>query len=536
MANNEQKRSFLGGAAVLAFAVALVKIIGAVYKIPFGNIVGSRGQTYFNVAYNIYNLLLTISTAGLPLAISKLTSQAHALGHENQKRRIFSTAIWLFLALGAVGSALMFFGAAPLAAFMNEPMGYWPIRVLSPAVLCVCLLACMRGYTQGQGNMRPTALSQILEALCKLFLGLSLAWYFVRIGAGLDIAAAGAIAGVTVGTILSMCYLTQYLLRHRDRSASDDIADSRGAIMRQILAIGVPITLSNSAMSIITLIDTKNVLGRLRSIPELADSAATLFGQYTFGMNLINLPPSFVYPVTMSLIPFAAAALARQDRKEAGRIVSSAFRIISALAIPAGVGLSVIGGPALMMLYPRQQSDAIAAGVHMRFLGIACVFICIMTLTNAVLQTYGKERIPICTVILGGITKIVLNYILVGNPSININGAPVSTLACYALIVALNLYFVWKYSPEKPQYLKLFLPPVIASGIMGACVVFIHGLAYRFFFHASGYAGNAISVLLGIGGGVVIYAILVIVFGILRAEDLRSLPKGDKIARLLHLK
>ena len=160
--SNQKKQSFLGGAAILAAAVAIVKIIGAVYKIPFGNIVGSEGQTYFNVAYNIYNVLLTISTAGLPLAISKLTSEAHAQGRENQKRKIFRTAIWLFFALGLAGSLLMYFGASQLAEFMNEPLGYWPIRALAPAVFCVCLLACMRGYTQGQGNMTPTAISQIL--------------------------------------------------------------------------------------------------------------------------------------------------------------------------------------------------------------------------------------------------------------------------------------------------------------------------------------------------------------------------------------
>ena len=534
--SNQKKQSFLGGAAILASAVAIVKVIGAVYKIPFGNIVGSQGQTYFNVAYNIYNVLLTISTAGLPLAISKLTSQAHAQGRENQKRKIFRTAIWLFFGLGLVGALLMYFGAAQLAAFMNEPLGYWPIKALAPAVFCVCLLACMRGYTQGQGNMTPTAVSQILEAFCKLVLGLSLAWYLLKLGKGLDIAAAGAITGVTVGTILSMCFLIVYLMTHRDRSESLDVPDSSGVLMRRILAIGVPITLSNSAMSIITLVDTKIVLGRLRDIPALADSAAELFGQYTFGMNLINLPPSFVYPVTMSLIPFAAAAITRKDNAAAGRIVSSAFRLIATLTIPAGVGLSVLGGPALMMLYPRQQADALAAGPHMRWLGIACIFICIMTLTNAVLQTYGKEHIPIFTVIAGGLTKIVMNYILVGNPEINIHGAPISTLCCYAVIVGLNLFFVWKYSPEKPHYIQLFAKPIIASALMGGAAWAVHGFVSRALTGHSAYGANAIATFVGIGAGVAVYAVLVVAMRIMRAEDVRSIPHGESLVKLLHLK
>ena len=505
MSKNEKRPSFLGGAAVLAAAVAIVKLIGAVYKIPLGNIIGDEGKAHFTVAYNIYNLLLTISTAGLPLAISKLTSEAHALGRENEKRKLFRTAIWLFFGLGTVFSLVMFFGSAQLASFMNDPLAFWSIRALAPAVFCVCLLACMRGYTQGQGNMTPTAVSQILEALCKLGFGLSLAWYFLQLGRGVELAAAGAILGVTIGTVMSMLFLIFYLLTHRDRTQSLDVPDSSGTLMKKVLLIGVPITLSNSAMSIITLIDSKIVLGRLESISSLLPETPTaLYGQYTFGMDLINLPPSFVYPVTMSLIPFAAAAMARKDNAGANRIISSAFRIIAILALP---------------------------------LGIACIFICLMTLTNAILQSYGHERIPICTMIAGGITKIVMNYVLVGNPDINIHGAPISTLCCYLVICGLNLFFVWKYSPEKPKYLQLFTKPVVASVLMGVMAWAGYGLTLRVLTGGEyAYGASALATMIGIGAGVVVYGVLVIALGILRAEDLQSVPKGQKLIKLLHLK
>ena len=538
MSNNAKKPSFLNGAAILAAAVAIVKLIGAVYKIPLGNIIGDEGKAHFTVAYNIYNLLLTISTAGLPLAISKLTSEAHALGRENQKRKLFRTAIWLFFGLGLVFSLLMFFGSAQLAHFMTDDLARWSIQALAPAVFCVCLLACMRGYTQGQGNMVPTAVSQILEALCKLGFGLSLAWYFLQLGYGVQISAAGAILGVTIGTVMSMCFLIFYLLTHRDTAPSLDRPDSAGVLMKQVLLIGVPITLSNSAMSIITLIDSKIILGRLTAISSLLPETPTaLYGQYTFGMDLINLPPSFVYPVTMSLIPFAAAAMARRDSAEANRIISSAFRLIAILAIPAGVGLSVLSGPILRMLYPAQPYAAQAAAPHLRVLGIACIFICVMTLTNAILQSYGHERIPICTMIAGGITKIVMNYVLVGNPAINIHGAPISTLCCYAVIVGLNLLFVWKYSPEKPRYLQLFTKPVLASALMGGAVWAVHGLTLRALTGGEyAYGANALATAVGIGAGVVVYGILVVALRILRAEDLRSVPRGAALIKLLHLK
>ena len=538
MSKNEKKPSFLGGAAVLAAAVAIVKVIGAIYKIPLGNIIGDEGKAHFTVAYNIYNLLLTISTAGLPLAISKLTSEAHALGRENEKRKLFRTAIWLFFGLGLVFSLVMFFGSAQLAAFMNDSLAFWSIRALAPAVFCVCLLACMRGYTQGQGNMTPTAVSQILEALCKLGFGLSLAWYFLQIGQGVEMAAAGAILGVTIGTVMSMLFLIFYLVTHRNNTKSLDVPESSGTLMKKVLLIGVPITLSNSAMSIITLIDSKIVLGRLESISALLPETPTaLYGQYTFGMDLINLPPSFVYPVTMSLIPFAAAAMARKDRAGANRIISSAFRLIAILAIPAGVGLSVLSGPILRMLYPAQPEAAAAAGPHLQVLGIACIFNCLMTLTNAILQSYGHERIPICTMIAGGITKIVMNYVLVGNPDINIHGAPISTLCCYLVICGLNLLFVWKYSPEKPKYVQLFAKPVVASVLMGVMAWAGYGLTMRVLTGGEyAYGASALATVVGIGAGVVVYAVLVVALGILRAEDLESVPKGRKLIKLLHLK
>ena len=537
MSNQPKKQSFLGGAAILASAVAVVKVIGFFYKVPLNNILGEVGKTYFNTAYEIYNVLLTVSTAGLPLAISKLTSQAHAQGRENQKRKIFRTAIWLFFALGLIGSLLMFFGAEQLAAFQNNPSAWMPIRALAPAVFCVCLLACMRGYTQGQGNMKPTAISQVLEALCKVGIGLPLAWYILKLAQGMESVAAGAIFGVTVGTILSMCFLIVYLMTHRNRRESLDVPDRSGTIMKSILSIGVPITLSNCAMSIITVIDTKIILGRLQSGLGLTELAAmALKGEYSYAMDMLNMVSSFVYPVTMSLIPFAAAALARKDYVGADRTISSAFRLIAMLALPAGVGLSALATPIMILVLPLQYDGALAAGPHLRLLGIATIFVCMMILTNAILQTYGKEKLPIFTVIIGGIVKIIMNYILVGNPDINIHGAPISTLCCYMVIVGLNLFFVWKYSPQKPKYLQLFAKPVVASALMGGAAWAVHGFVNRLLSGHSAYGANAIATLVGISAGVVVYAILVIALRILRAEDVKSIPHGAKLIKLMHLK
>lgn len=536
--STKKKQSFLGGAAILASAVAVVKAIGFFYKIPLNNILGEEGKTYFDSAYQIYNVLLSISTAGLPLALSKLVSEAQAQGRENEKRKLFSTAIWIFFGLGLAGFAVMFFGTSWVAARLHNESAYWAIKALSPAVFCVCLLACMRGYTQGQGNMTPTAVSQVLEALSKLGIGLVLAWYIFRLGMGGEFVAAGAILGVTIGTVLSMLFLIFYLLTHRSPAETLDVPSSRRALAGRILAIGVPITLSNSAMSIITLVDTSIVLGRLQNGLGLTEEAASaLKGAYGYAMDMVNLPPSFVFPVTMSLIPVAAAALARRDREDANRIISSAFRLIAILALPCGVGLSVLSTPIMRLVLPARPEAALAAGPHLRVLGFACIFICVMNLTNAILQTYGKVRIPIFTVIIGGAVKIVMNYILVGNPDINIHGAPISTLCCYMVIAGLNLIFVWKYSPGRTRYLQLFAKPAAASALMGGAAWAVHGFVSRILADGhSSYGANAIATLCGILAGVIVYAILVVAMRILRAEDLKTVPHGARLAKLLHLR
>ena len=202
----EKKQSFLGGAAVLAFGIVAVKIIGAVFKIPLRNILGEGGSADFSNAYNIYATLLTISTAGLPVALSKLVSESYALGRTRQAHRTFRVSLSVFLVLGVASFALMWWGSDLLAGFLNNPRAAYGIRALAPAVVCVGCLSAFRGYAQGRQYMMPTAVSQIIEALCKLVLGLALSMWLLHIGQPDYIAAAGAIAGVTAGTILSLVY------------------------------------------------------------------------------------------------------------------------------------------------------------------------------------------------------------------------------------------------------------------------------------------------------------------------------------------
>ena len=278
----EKKQSFLGGAAVLAFGIMAVKVIGAVFKIPLRNILGEGGSADFSNAYNIYATMLTISTAGLPVALSKLVSEAYARGRTRQAQRTFNLSLTVFLLLGLVSFSLMWWGNDYLASLLNNPRAAYGIRALAPAVVCVGCLSAFRGYAQGRQYMTPTAVSQILEALCKLVFGLALSLWLLKIGQPDYIAAAGAIGGVTIGTILSLVYMAANYLRHRPALQSGERCASGRAIVRRLLALAIPITIASSMVSIITLIDTSLVQGQLQNaLGYSLDETRALYGNYS---------------------------------------------------------------------------------------------------------------------------------------------------------------------------------------------------------------------------------------------------------------
>ncbi|MBC5717251.1 polysaccharide biosynthesis protein [Flintibacter sp. BX5] len=545
MAQTQKQNSFFGGAAILAAGILIVKLIGMFYKIPLINIIGEAGAADFNNAYNIYAVLLTVSTAGLPVAVSKLVSEANALDRRNQVRRTFRLALVLFLALGLVSFLVMFFRADALAGMMNDSKAAAGIRALAPAVVCVGCLAALRGYSQGHSNMAPTSVSQIIEALCKLVVGLGLAFWLVKQGKDPDVAAAGAITGVTVGTVVALAYMVlDFLLsRGREDTRGTDRPDSAGSILANILKIAVPITLSSSMVGIVTVIDSSLVQGQLQSALDLTEQASrTLYGNYSGALNIYNLPTSLMAAITASVIPAVSAALARRDRRGAARITGSALRITALLSFPMGVGLFVLGTPIIRLLFPKL--NVAVAGPLLSTLGIATPFVCMVLVCNSVLQAHGFINLPVIVMVLGGIVKIVNNYNLVG--AIGIAGAPVGNILCFGLALVLDLVVITRVIPNRPRLLPIFAKPAIASAVMGGAAWAVYGLLSRILsseqvdqagqtVRAVSRMGNAAGILLAIAVAGVVYLVLVIALRAISRDDLALMPKGDKLARLLRL-
>lgn len=586
--SGQKQNTFFGGAAILAVGILVVKLIGMFYKIPLVNIIGEEGTADFNNAYNIYAVLLTISTAGLPVAVSKLVSEANALGRRNQVKRIFRLALAAFLTLGVASFMVMYFKADWLAGLMHDSKAAAGIRTLAPAVICVGCLAAFRGYSQGHSNMVPTSVSQIIEALCKLVVGLGLAYWLVSAGQPSHVAAAGAITGVTVGTVVALAYmlLSYAVTRSRER-LTDDIPDGSGKIMGDILRIAIPITLSSSMVGIVTVIDSSLVQGQLQKVllentdswalyanfmdlsalesalntwlntpsslsvaampvmealefhveqgsasaialhEALESASRVIYGNYSGALNIYNLPSSLMVAMTSSVIPAVSGALARKDRKGAANITSSALRISAMLAFPMGVGLFVLGSPIIKLLFTGLNPEL--AGPLLSTLGLATVFVCMMLVCNSILQANGFVNLPVVVMVLGGVVKIVSNYNMVAIPKVGIFGVPFGNVLCFGLCLVLDLLIISRVLRGRPGYLGIFLKPFAAAAIMGAGAWAVYGLVFKFL-HS-----NTLGVVCSIGVAVVIYAVLIVAFKAIDREDLALMPKGQKIAKLLRL-
>ena len=246
-------------------------------------------------------------------------------------------------------------------------------------------------------------------------------------------------------------------------------------------------------------------------------------------MVLFNLPSSFIPPVTMCLIPFVSAAIARRDHDQTAKLVGTSLRLTTLVALPAGVGLSVLAQPILLLLYPEQRESALAATYHLEILGIASVFVCLMLLTNGILQAHDKAKVPIFTMLIGGIVKVACNYILVGDPNINIKGAPIGTLLCYVLVAALNMVVVHRTLVKRPSYRQVFVKPIIATAGMAVA-------AKGSFTLLAPRLGSSLGVLLAICTAVVAYAVLVLALRIITREDLEMIPHGQKLAKILRVR
>lgn len=474
------RRSFLSGASVLTLSALVVKVIGMLYRIPLLSVLGTEGMGYFNAAYELYALFCVIATAGLPVAMSVLISSHGAGGDRDEQgtsahaRRVFRVSLGAFLVIGIVGTALLWGLSAPFAALLGNGNAALCMRAISPTVLLICLSSALRGYFQGHRNMTPTAISQVVEAAGKLFLGLALAGLAKSRGCDLPTTAAWAVMGLTVGTALSLCYLT-VSKRCRDRRyprewlAERDATPAR-SILRRLAATAVPVTVGAGIIALAKCIDLILIHRRLAILGLSAAHIASVYGCYsTLAVPLFNILPSLSTSVALSAVPALAAAFSRgkEGEAETRKTATSALRVTLAVALPASLGLAVFSRDILSLLFAGQAAAVAEATPWLACLALSVPAACLVTVTGGMLQAAGRAGRPIIAMLAGVGVKTVLAYILLGHSRFGMMGAPISSLVCDAVIVVINILSLARYAPAmlptRGDALGMYLIPAALS-------------------------------------------------------------------------
>lgn len=528
---------FLSGVLVLTLSTVLVKVIGMLYKIPMLHVLGSEGMGYFNAAYEWYATLCVIATSGLPLASSMLIARARAVNCQGAVRRVERLSLYVFALLGAAGALALGLGAYPIAGLIGSPATAYAIAATAPSVLFCCLSGAYRGYFQGHSDMIPTAISQVIEALGKLIIGLSLAVFAGKRGLPPPVIAAWAMIGLGIGVALSTLYLMLHRRRYRENGDEPEAirppeTEVREISLRGLLSIAVPVTVSSSVVSVTRLFDVGLILRRLQHIGYDAPEANSLYGCYTtMAIPLFNLIPSLITSVALALVPSLTAAIKKGDKKAQTSTARTAIRLTALLSLPASLAVSLYSEVILTLLFRGEEQSIRIAAPMLSMLAVSIFFSGTITTTNAILQAFGHVRAPIWSMLTGSAFKLVVAYLLIGLPSVNIYGAPISTFLCDALIVGINLYLIARHTDVlgslKEELLRPLATSVLSVGLPGA----VFALLTRAGYPSLPLFLSAIPVTLAL------YAILCLNGGLIGEQEMALLPPriAHKCSRLFRL-
>lgn len=575
----QRKQSFLHGAFILVAATALVKIIGAIFKIPITNILTPTGYGYYNSVYSVYLPIYVLAVAGLPVAVARLVAAENTLGHFRDIKKILHITQLFFLITGTLGSAIMFFGADFLATTPNAVLA---MKCMAPTLFLVCMMSAFRGYYEGLRNMYPTAFSQVIEAVGKLAFGLILANAAFRYGemqfaAGglvfgqaaktaeeafelsLPFAAAGAISGVTIGAFFGLIFL---LIRHR--TAGDGIgaeelrlapeAATSKVLFKRLLAISIPIAIGAVALNISPTIDNYTIKSGLEAViasdkitmqsifssvintttgginTTLTKLPNYLWGVFSMSQTLYNLIPMITINFGISALPAVTHAWTAGNKELLQSNIERALRITALISFPSGIGLCVLANPILTLLY-QSSNDPIALNIAaplLQILGLTLVFSAICGPMSSMLQGMGRSDLPVKFVFGGIALKLITNVILIRIPEINIVGAAVGTFICYAFVFIGELYMVLKLSGVTLRVRQTFIKPLLSAAFCGVAAAASYALCSNVL-----QMGKSISTVISILAAGIIYIFSLFTLRTVEKDDILSFPNGKKLASLL---
>jgi len=538
---SKTQKSFAKGAAILGGMGLVSKIIGAVYTIATTNIVGTHGMSYYTTAFPVYTFLLAISSAGLPVAISKMVSERTALNDYKAAHEVFRKAIKAMVAIGLVTTIFMVVFSTPIATILGRPDASLAIKAIAPSLFFVAIISALRGYFQGMQQMMPTAMSQVIEQAGKVAVGLLLAWLWI--GKGEIYGAAGAVLGITVSELFAFIYLLiLYRVRIPDFKKEiksvhhDDLTKNIG---RKLIYLAAPIIVGACAMPLVQLADTAiitNTLNSMKSVMLLGQEVIlnsrivdSLFSLLTAYVNpIVNMPAVFSLALAVSLVPSISASKARNDLSGISNKAGIGIKLSVLIGLPCAAGLYLLATPIIHLLYAGLKgNDLMIAGNLMGIMALAVLFLTILQTMTGILQGLGKTYLPVINLFIGICVKILISILFIRMPEVNIRGAAYGTVACYAIAALLDVICVIKYAKAKPRILNDFIRPILATACMGLVV-------YLIMPHV---ASGEYSRLMTIGViliAIVAYVFFTFFFGAINQEDMEYMPGGKRITSIMN--
>lgn len=530
---------------ILAAASIISRIIGMLYRLPVTNIIGDQGNSYYSAAYEVYNIILLISSYSLPLAVSKVVSAKVALGEHKNAWRSFKAAMYMSLVVGAVASAITFFGAGFFTGtLLNTPESELCLKVLALAIFVMAVMGVLRGYFQGMGTMMPTAVSQVIEQLVNAVVSIVAASMLYSYGASLDQAkgitdgtggavygAAGSTLGTSLGAAAGLIFLVIVMLMYnrvlQKNLRKDQVSQvqSYSSMLRMLVLTIVPVILSTAVYNISGFIDQGVFKFLMLDVQNMdKDMVDVYWGIYVGKYKLLtNVPIAVASALSSSVIPALTRARMAGNRKEMRRKTENAIRMVMLICIPSAFGLTALGGPVLDLL--NWNTDP-SAPIMFLIGSAAVIFYGLSTLTNGILQGIDHMQIPVRNAVIALVSHLVVLVVLVQFAGIHIYGAVISYMFFAFLMCILNGLAIRKYLHYRQEVKRTFLIPGVASLIMALAV-------WLLYTPLENLMGNKPATLLCLVLAVLIYGFFVLFLRGITEEEMRAFPKGYLLVKVL---
>ena len=547
MADNRRSSGVLVQAGILAMASMIVRVIGLLYRAPLTAIIGDEGNGYYGTAYNIYTIILMVSSYSMPSAISKLMAQKLAVGEYRNANRVFRCALTYGVLVGLVGSGLLFFGAR----FLVPNVAVCVLQVFAPTVFLFGILGSMRGYFQARGSMVQTSVSQILEQLANAVVSIAAAWLLMQTAVGADptrraqLGAMGSALGTGAGVLIALLFMVFCFRRSKEGRKAEILSDATGKeekyriFLRDTVLVITPFMLSGVIMNLTTSLNQTIYMRMLIDLKGAGEIATTtLYGIFSNKAVVIsNIPISIATAVSSAIIPGISAAYARRDETGARRQVGNAIRITSIIAIPSAVGLAVLARPITMLMFPQMESLELASSL-LSLLAVTVIFYSISTITNAALQSIGRMNLPLVSAGIALVVQTAVLVLLLRFTDLDVRALVLVSILYSVMIFAVNQYYLRRFLGIRQDVRRDYLQPLVCAALMGAAAKAVYylvsmaaepveNLPKGFYFR--NLAATAAALL----AAVLVYGYAMVRSGTIRRKDLLSMPKGQLLVRLM---